>query len=104
MDAFKAAYHRENRPSGQSSVDDMTEELWAGEVMGRIRSLASPAPAVDVIAICERMFWRFAPAAALMVCILSIWLFQVDATVEYDVASLMVTEPVAFGELSSLGL
>lgn len=105
MAAFKKVYRgRKNLSFRQQFDGTLSEDLWVDQVMGRIRSEAPPPSPVGLSVIFEQMFWRFAPAAVLVVCLLSIWFFQVGATVEYDVASLVMTDPIGFGELSSLGL
>ena len=103
--ALKGAYGERKRLFAEElKTNPRDDDPWIDLVMQNIRALEPAPPLFDFPVVFERMFWRLAPAAVLMVCLLSIWLFQVDVTVEYDVASLLMTDPIGVTDISSLGL
>ena len=100
--AFKGAYQeRKKLFSKQAATQTRDDDPWVNQVMYKIRTLESARLSFDISVVFERIFWRFAPAAVVVVCLLSIWLSQVDVAVEYDVASLFMTDPIGFTDMPS---
>lgn len=103
--AFKEAYKEQKKMlPEQLSTEMPKEDPWTIQVMRRIRTLEPVHSPFDFSVVFERMFWRFASAGVVVICLLSIWLFQVDVTVEYDMVSLFMTDPIGFSDMPSLKL
>ena len=101
---FKGVYEEQRKPTSDQPLFPTQEDQWANEVMRQIRATEPVSPLFDISTVFEQIFWRFAPVAMLVVCLLTVWLFQIDATVEYDMASLFMTDPIGFGHMTPLDL
>ncbi len=101
---FKGAYEGRKKLTSEQPLTTTQEDQWANQVMRQIRTLDSVRSPFDISVVFEQMFWRFAPVATVVVCLLSVWLFQMDVTVEYDMATLFMTDPIGISDMSSLEL
>jgi len=92
LKAFSAAHQdREKAEVG---------ELWPVRVMGHIRSMSRIYPGAGYLEHMQQLVWRLSPVAVVLVLLLSAVLFQLDFTSDYDLAKMLVEDPL---DLSLLG-
>jgi len=80
------AYHSKGANDGPPT------EKWRQNVMRSIRQIGRPEEKNNP----ERfgyLTWRLAPVAAVLLLLMSIWIKQVDDTLEFQIAGLVVSDP-----------
>lgn len=92
MEVLKKGYfHKEKAGSAAPGRD------WERAVMGKVGAMAPSSSANDWLSLFEIAVWRLAPAACLLVVLLSVVLIRLDFSSEYMVASAFMDDP--FGEI-----
>jgi hypothetical protein len=76
-------------------------EHWPSRVMGQIEALGPLNLTETYFELFERLLWRLAPAACVLVFLLSIALFSMDFVPGYEIAGWLTEDPAEF---SLLGL
>jgi len=74
--------------------------LWRTRVMGHIRDLSADRYEGGYLVSLQRLVWRLTPVAIAMVLLLSMALYQADFTSDYELAGMLVEDPL---DMSLLG-
>jgi len=77
---------------------------WQIRTMRGIRNLEPFSAKRSDLALCNRFVWRFAATACILVIVLSVYAFQTDFQTEYELARMLVTDPLGFDLVQSFGL
>ena len=77
---------------------------WQIKAMRRIRNLEPLNAKVFDLALFNRVVWRFAATACILVIVLSVYIFQSDFQTEYELARMFVSDPLGFDLVQSFGL
>jgi hypothetical protein len=68
--------------------------LWLTGVMGHVRRLSVPGTGVGFFDLFEPFVWRLAPVACSLVLILAAVISQLDFLADYEVARMLMVEPL----------
>ena len=74
--------------------------LWQSRVMGHIRSLGPLYPETSYFERLERVVWRLAPIACVLLFVLVTAVAKVDFVSEYEIARIFIEDPVEFSLLA----
>ncbi|MGE0084291.1 MAG: hypothetical protein AB7S75_07685 [Desulfococcaceae bacterium] len=77
---------------------------WQIKTMRRIRNMEPPNAKIFNLALFNRFVWRFAATACVLVILLSVYAFQYDFQTEYELARMLVSDPLGFDLVQSFGL
>ncbi len=99
MEALKREY-RERADEGE----ELPGRAWEQAVMRRVRNMDSAGKEGDWWSLFELSVWRLAPAASILVVILSVLLFRLDLTGEYMVATAFMEDPFGDILIQSIGI
>ena len=90
--ALAAAYNEKERAG--------VGEFWQARVMGHIRGLGPFYPQIGFFELFQRLVWRLAPAACVLVFLLAVLASQYDFIPGYEIAKMLTEDPADFGLLS----
>jgi hypothetical protein len=90
------AYHERERPD--------VDELWQMRVMSHIRSLGPVRTGRGYITLFEQSVWRLAPVTGLLILILVALLLTLDFMPDYEMAKILIDDPVEFTVLQWFGV
>ena len=90
--ALAVAYHEKERAG--------VGELWQARVMNHIRSMGELYPQAGFFELFQRLVWRLAPAALVLVCLLAVFISQYDFVSGYEISKMLTDDPADFGLLS----
>ena len=75
---------------------------WQGRVMATIRRLGIPAQKQGYQEYFERLFWRLAPVAAMLILVLATGILQFDFFSDFELANMFIGESADFSLLPFL--
>ena len=90
------AYHDRKKPD--------VDELWQMRVMSHIRSLGPLRSGRGYITLFEQSVWRLAPMTGLLILILVALLLTLDFMPDYEMAKILIDDPVEFTVLQWFGV
>ena len=93
---FIRAYHEREKPD--------VDELWQMRVMNHIRSLGSVRSGGGYLALFEQSVWRLAPMTGLLIMILVAVLLVLDFMPDYEMAKILIDDPVKFTVVEWFGV
>jgi hypothetical protein len=71
-------------------------ELWDTRVMSHIRRLGPLGPTTNFLMQFEALVWRFAPVACILIVALAVCMMRIDFVSEYEIATILINNPVEF--------
>ena len=80
------AYREKEKPQ--------VSEQWEMSVMQRIRSLGALPFKTSPFELFEQFGWRFAPAACVVIALLTFWIVKLDFVPEDEMARLSIEQPI----------
>jgi len=90
--ALAAAYHEKERAG--------VGALWQTRVMSHIRRIGPLYPQVDFFELFQRLVWRIAPAAFVLVCLLAVFISRYDFVSGYEISKMLTEDPADFSLLA----
>ena len=90
--ALAAAYHEKERAG--------VGELWQARVVSHIRDMGPLYPQAGFFELFQRLVWRLAPAACVLVFLLAVFASRYDFIPGYEIAKMLTEDPADFGLLS----
>jgi len=78
-------------------------EHWQRNVMSHIRNLGPLDVKTNYLDLFERFLWRFAPAACVLILMLTLCIIYLDLVPEYEIVKLFVEDPIEFSYVQIFG-
>jgi len=91
MNRLTARLANAYRSKGEN--DEPPNEKWRQNVMRSIRQMSAMGEKNNNRERFGYLTWRLAPVAAALLILMSIWIKQVDHNLEFQIASLVVSDP-----------
>lgn len=88
IDKLSAAYDLRAKNS------DSNHRQWRKDVMRSVRQIDAYGKNAEDRLVPGQLAWRLAPAALALIIIMSIMIIRIDDTIEYQMASLAMSDPV----------
>jgi hypothetical protein len=96
MKTFEEEKLKEALIKAYREKDDLeVPKLWAEQVMNHIRRLG-PINKQSFLLQFQQLVWRFAPVACMLIVALVIYMIKVDFVPEYEIAEILMNDPVGF--------
>lgn len=95
-DALSVAY----REKEKAAIGDS----WQKKAMRRIRGLGPQDSKAVYWMGFEKLVWRFAPAACVLILIFSVCLLSMDFVQDYEIVKLFVVDPIEYAFVRSFGI
>jgi hypothetical protein len=90
--ALAAAYREKEK--------DEVGGLWQSRVMGHIRSLGPVRSHGSYLEPFERLFWRLAPLACILILVLGVAITKLDFVSDYEMSKILMEDPADFSLLT----
>jgi hypothetical protein len=90
------AYREKEKPKAS--------EQWEMNVMQHIRSLGALPFKTSPLELFEQFAWRFAPAACIMIALLTFWMVKLDFIPEDEMAKFSMKHPIEASYIEMPGL
>jgi hypothetical protein len=81
-----------------------TGDLWQAETMRRIRRIGPHGVGAGYLLGLERLLWRLAPIACVLIFICCVGLFSLDLTQGFEMARLFLDDPIEYVVAQSFGI
>lgn len=72
------------------------DEFWVQRVMDDIQRLGPFDSRQSFLMQFEKLVWRFAPVACVLIIALALYIMRVDFVPEYEIAQILINDPVGF--------
>ncbi|WAC08699.1 MAG: hypothetical protein OS130_05775 [Thermodesulfobacteriota bacterium] len=94
--ALRKAYRGKAKPQ--------VSEQWEMSVMQHIRSLGALPFKTSPLELFEQFGWRFAPAACIVIALLTFWMVKLDFVSEDEMAKISIEQPIEASYVEMPGL
>ena len=94
--ALRKAYREKEKPQ--------VSEQWEMSVMQHIRSLGALSFKTSPLELFEQFGWRFAPAACVVIALLTFWIVKLDFAPEDEMAKFSIDHPIEASYIEMPGL